>query len=530
MKERPYEKEEENFMVEIFINDRSIKVEQGTTVFKAAEKAGIHIPHICYHEAFLPEGSCRMCLVEIEGHLCLELACSTLVKEGMKIYTETENVIEARKGVLEFLLAEHPMDCPICDKAGECTLQDYYEKYGLFESSFQEEKERKDKKLSIGKGLILDRERCVLCTRCQRFLRDVTETEELGVFERGVHSEIGVFDGRIIDNNYAGNLVELCPVGAITDKDFRFKTRNWFLKKGASICPLCARGCNIFIEYHPGFARFKVPKRVYRITSRVTSREESQKEKGYWICDIGRYGYSYIDKERAENIVKKQGDPADDKEQAVKYISEKVKKLIYKNKLNRMGIILNTWLTNEELFLAQKLFTQELQLEKVFFIEDAKGEEDDLLITEDRTPNKKGAEEVGFSINPIEESLFLGTELLIIFWSSPFELDKFTEFRPKLSEIKTKILFTPFLREWKEAFDLVVPTTVSAEKAGSFTNTDGKVQHFGPVLSPPGKAQPEWKWLVSLGKEIGIDFQSYAGISSSFDVFKKMKDKIKFFR
>jgi NADH-quinone oxidoreductase subunit G len=518
-------------MVEIFINDSPFKVKEGTTVLKAAERAGIHIPHICFHDAFPPEGSCRMCLVELEGHPCLELACSTQVSEGMKVYTETENVIQARKGVLEFLLAEHPMDCPICDKAGECTLQDYYEKYGLFESDFREEKERKDKKVDIGKGLILDRERCVLCTRCVRFLRNITKTEELGVFERGVRSEIGIFGDQYIDNNYAGNLVELCPVGAITDKDFRFKTRNWFLNKGASVCPLCSRGCQIFIEYHPGFARFKVPKRVYRITSRVTSRDKSQKEKGYWICDIGRYGYSYMDKDRTEDIILKQEIRSVDRKKALTFLGEKIKKLIYRNKLQRMGVVLNTSLTNEELFLAQRIFTKDLGLEKVFFTEGDTGEKDDLLLTADRTPNKKGAEEIGFEINQIDRGkLFDETELLIVFWSSPFGLESITEFLPELSKVKTKILFTPFKRKWNDAFDLVIPTLIAAEKGGSFTNVDGKVQHFGPVLLPPGEAWPEWEWLVSLGKEIDIDFKSYVGMKSSYEVYKKIKDKIEFFR
>jgi len=517
-------------MIEIFINDRPLKVKEGTTVLKAAERAGVHIPHICYHEAFPPEGSCRMCLVEIEGHLCLELACSTQVKEGMKIYTDTKDVIETRKGVLEFLLAEHPMDCPICDKAGQCKLQDYYEEYGLFESTFQEEKERKEKKVNIGKGLILDRERCVLCTRCVRFLRDVTKTNELGVFQRGVHSEIGVFDGEVIDNNYAGNLVELCPVGAITDKDFRFRTRNWFLEKGASICPLCSRGCQIFIEYHPGFARFEVPKRVYRISSRVTSRDKDAKEKGYWICDIGRYGYSYIDKDRAEKTTVKQQDFTGDKERALEYVNEQIKQLVYRNKLQRMGVILNTWLTNEELFLAKKIFTQDLKLKKVFFPELAHGEKDDLLITEDRTPNKRGAEEIGFQFDQVGvKELFEDTELLIVFGTSPFDLGTITELTPEIKKVKTKVLFTPFERKWNDDFEGVIPTAVSAEKAGSFTNIDGKVQHFGPVLSPPGEARAEWKWLVSLGRELGIDFKSYGPMRSSLDVFKKMKEQIKFF-
>ncbi len=248
-------------MAKISIDGKPLEVTDGLTIMKAADSAGIIIPRFCYHPAFVPEGSCRMCLVEIEGLPKLELACSTVVRDGMKVSTGSEKVVEARRGVLEFLLAEHPLDCPICDKAGECTLQDYYEGYGRFKGAFQESKEKREKKLVLGKSLILDRERCILCTRCVRFLTEVTKTQELGVFKRGVHSEISPYEKEPVDNNYSGNLVEICPVGAITDLDFRFKTRPWFLNTGESICPLCSRGCNIYIDYLPGFARLEETKK-----------------------------------------------------------------------------------------------------------------------------------------------------------------------------------------------------------------------------------------------------------------------------
>jgi NADH-quinone oxidoreductase subunit G len=270
-------------MVKIIIDEKELEAEEGMTILQAAEAAGLQIPHLCYHKAFVPQGSCRICLVEIEGLPKLELACSTRVREGMKISTRSERVIDARKGVLECLLAEHPIDCPICDKAGDCKLQDYYEEYGLFDSEFKEYKEKRQKEIEIGKSLVHDQERCILCRRCIRFLREVTKTEELGVFNRGIHTEVSVYDGVLVDNNYSGNLAEICPVGAITDRDFRFKTRNWFLKSEPSICPLCSRGCNIFVESHQGFSRFQLPKRVYRIRSR-----EKEKINGYWLCEVGR--------------------------------------------------------------------------------------------------------------------------------------------------------------------------------------------------------------------------------------------------
>jgi NADH-quinone oxidoreductase subunit G len=254
-------------MIKLFIDGAPVEVAEGTTVFKAAERAGVAIPHFCFHPAFAPEGSCRLCLVQIEGSPKLELSCSTIVREGMKVATASPVVREARRSVLEFLLAEHPLDCPICDKAGECKLQDYSRDYGLTESAFREFKEKRDKKVVIGEKLLLDRERCIQCTRCVRFLAEITKTHELGVFERGVHAEIGILDGSPVRNGYSGNLVDLCPVGAITDTDFRFKTRPWFLSRGESLCPHCGRGCSIYIDYRgrtrrstvPGFAMSAAP-------------------------------------------------------------------------------------------------------------------------------------------------------------------------------------------------------------------------------------------------------------------------------
>jgi len=229
-------------------------------------------------------------------------------------------------------------------------------------------------------------------------------------------------------------------------------------------------------------------------------------------------------------IVTKNGNHPIDKKKAVQYIGESIQKFIYKNEQKRIGILLNTWLTNEELFLIKKIFIQEMKLENVFFTRRARGEKDDFLITEDRTPNTKGAEEIGFQFKEVEEGSLDGIELFIAFLSSPFDSEGSDELIPKLRNIKTKILFTPFQRKWNDAFDWVLPTTVSAERGGSFTNIDGRVQHFGPVLSPRGEAQAEWEWLVSLGNELDIDFEKTFGVSSPLDIFKILRDQIEFFQ
>jgi NADH-quinone oxidoreductase subunit G len=514
-------------MVKITIDDKQIEVAEGTTVLQAAEQGGIHIPHLCYHPAFAPEGNCRMCLVEIEGLPKLELACSTQVREGMIVRTKSEQVIEARKGVLEFLLAEHPLDCPICDKAGECKLQDYYEEYGLFESQFKESKEKREKKVKIGKSLILDQERCILCTRCVRFLRDVTKTQELGVFDRGLHSEINIYDGVPVDNNYSGNLAEICPVGAITDSDFRFKTRSWFLESGESICSLCSRGCNIVIEHHPGFARFPVPKRVYRIKAR-----ENHDVNGYWICDLGRYGYSYMNENRADQLIghNKENGSKLSWEQALGFIAQKIIRLYHMKKTSRMALILHSWLSNEELFLIRKIFQNDLEVEKIFFVDPHEEEKDDLLLTPERSPNRRGAKEIGYDLKPLNlDALAEGTDFLLVF--GPFLFDQFShsEIGARLEEIETKILFTPHTDEWCSLFDMVIPTALIAEKGGSLTNVEGKVQSFQPVLEPLGASLPEWKALVDLAKKLKVNFDYYRPFGSVEVITDKMRKEIPFF-
>lgn len=514
-------------MVKIFINDKELEASEGLTILRAAESAGIHIPHFCYHPAFAPEGSCRMCLVEIEGLPKLELACSTVIREGMRVHTTSEKVIEARKAVLEFLLAEHPLDCPICDKAGECTLQDYFEAYGFFESQFKEYKEKRQKKVRIGQNLLLDRERCILCTRCIRFLSEITRTQDAGVLDRGIHSEIAIYESEFIDNNYAGNLAELCPVGAITDTDFRFKTRAWFLVKKESICPLCSRGCNIFVDSHPGFAGVPTAQRVYRIRARE-NRDINQ----FWICDFGRYHYSYLDQKRQDKILLKK-DKKDTElswEKALLILTEKLKSLLFLKKRSRIGLILNTWLTNEELFLADKIFRQELSLENIYVVDPPSEKGDDFLLTDERTPNSRGLEEIGLPGLTLDlGKLAAQTDLLLIFGT--FLVDRFspTDIKIALDRIGTKFLFAAHKSALDSLVDVVVPTQLIAEKSGSLTNLEGKVQSFSPALEA-SFALPEWKLLLDLAKELKVNYQYFWQLNSPQAIFREMGHEIRLFK
>lgn len=513
-------------MPKIFIDERELEVTEGTTILKAAEGAGLKIPHLCYHKAFVPEGTCRMCLVEIEGLPKLELACSTQVRDGMKISTKSARVAEARKGVLEFLLAEHPIDCPICDKAGDCKLQDYYEEYGLFESAFDEAKEKRRKRIEIGRNLLHDQERCVLCRRCVRFLTEVTKTQELGVFQRGIHTEVSINGDALIDNEYSGNLAEICPVGAITDKDFRFKTRTWFLNSRESICPLCSRGCNIYVDSHQGFSRFQLPKRVYRIRTR-----ENQMINGFWICDKGRYDYAYLDQKRLDRITVTNSMETPEWPEIMSRIAGETGNLYHMKRSTNIGLVLQSWLSNEELFLIDKLFRQDIGTEKICFLDPPDETADDFLLTAERTPNRRGAIELGFDLKPAElDEFFNDLDLLFVFASPVEGYAGIEPLKSSLDKINTTVLLASHEHEINSSFDIVLPMSLIAEKGGSLTNVVGSVQRFSPALDAFGDSKPAWQFFLELARKSAINEDYYGQFSSPESIRDVMKKEIPFFR
>jgi NADH-quinone oxidoreductase subunit G len=495
-------------------------------VLQAAESAGIPIPHFCYHPAFAPEGSCRMCLVEIEGIPKLELACSTVVREGLKVQTSSPKVVEARKGVLEFLLAEHPLDCPICDKAGECKLQDYFEEYGLFRSQFKESKEKREKKLKLGRNLILDRERCILCTRCVRFLNEITKTEDAGVLNRGIHSEVGIFESEFIDNNYSGNLAQICPVGAITDSDFRFRTRVWFLESRESVCPLCSRGCNTIIDSHPGFPRLPRGRRVYRIRARWNPDVNS-----HWICDHGRYGYAYLDEGRQDRLVWKKGsrDTGLSWDKVAGILTEKIRGLFLRGKARRIGVILHTNLTNEELFLADRLFRKGLGIGGLLVADPAPEKGDGFLLTADRTANLRGLREIGLPFQVADLEALSGLDLLLLFGHYLGDAAGPADLKTALNKVETKALFATHKSSLDSLVDFVIPVPAIAEKSGSLTNIDGRVQHFRAGLDYEG-GPPEWKVLLDLAKKLKVDHRYFWPLDSPSAVFRVLQKEIPFFK
>src|SRR5712692_8312517 len=235
-------------MPKLTINGTEVVVPAGTNLIEAARAVGVEVPHYCYHPGLSIAGQCRLCMVDIEKTPRPTIACNTVAAEGMAVWTETERVKDTRRAIMEFHLINHPLDCPVCDQAGECWLQIYYMQHGLYDPRMTDEKVHKPKAVPLGPHVILDAERCILCSRCVRFCDEITGTGELGIFHRGDHSEIGLFPGTELANAYSANVVDICPVGALTDRDFRFAVRVWYLDVAKSVCPGCARGCNIEVH------------------------------------------------------------------------------------------------------------------------------------------------------------------------------------------------------------------------------------------------------------------------------------------
>src|SRR6266536_1087802 len=236
-------------MPKLSIDGREVSVGDGTTVIQAAEKLGIFVPRYCYHPGLSIAGNCRICLVDVEKVPKLQIACSTPVIEGMVVHTNNEKAESGRRAVLEFLLANHPLDCPVCDQSGECDLQNFYLDFGLYDPRFREQKVKKQKAVALGPHVMLDQERCILCSRCVRFTDEITKTGEFGIFNRGDHAELGIYPGNELNNRYSANVVDICPVGALTERDFRRKARRWYLSSAPTVCNGCSQGCNMDVHF-----------------------------------------------------------------------------------------------------------------------------------------------------------------------------------------------------------------------------------------------------------------------------------------
>ncbi|MBI4161243.1 MAG: molybdopterin-dependent oxidoreductase [Acidobacteria bacterium] len=492
-------------MPKFHLDGREIEVAAGTTFLQAALDRGLDLPHYCYHPALSIPGNCRICLVEVEKAPKLLTSCSTEAAEGMVVRTDTERVREARRGVMEFLLINHPLDCPICDQAGECRLQEYAILHGSGVSRFEEDKVPKRKRIEVGPHVLLDEERCILCTRCIRFCREITGTDELDLFERGDRTVIGTFPGRPLDNLYSGNVVDICPVGALTSREFRFRSRVWFLRPTASICAGCARGCNIWVDAdREEIARLR-PRRNDAVN-------------GHWICDVGRNGFEYVNRPDRLLCPLMRGEgalAAAAWKEAVDRAAEGLRDVKDRRGGDAIGWVVSGRLTNEEAFLVRRLAGEALGGGRFALAEHEEGEDDRLLLRRDRTPNRKGVTDLLFSgdggpagIEALAAGIRSGAvHALVVLKEDPLGADPGGGLDAGLLDrLDLLVVADIFLTPTAERSGVVFPAAAFVEEEGTYTNFQGRVQRARPARRSPGAGMPGWMLLTLLGRALDADF------------------------
>ncbi len=365
------------------INGKEVEVKEGATIIEAMYgKSGNwpqgKVAHYCWHPALSIAGACRLCMVKIEGNPKLQIACNTTVTEGMKINNTSPEVEDAAKWGLDFHLINHPLDCPICDQAGECGLQDQYMEFGKYNPEMAERKVKKHKVVDLGPTVVLDSERCILCSRCVRFTEEVSKTNELGIFNRGDRSEIGTFDGKPLDNKYSLNTVDICPVGALTSKDFRFRQRVWYLKDSDTVCNGCSTGCNIKTYFNKeGLFRVKP---VY-----------NQEVNGYWMCDEGRDIYKFVNRENRWQKAMKHSSSG--WEEMAPGAAAKEAAFAIKSAGANAALVLTGQYTVEEYESIVSSFVKDVKSKNIFHwmnMPEKAEEFDGLLLRGDKNPNTKG--------------------------------------------------------------------------------------------------------------------------------------------
>ena len=518
-------------MPNLTIDDREVSVEKGTTVIQAAETLGIFIPRYCYHPGLSIAGNCRICLVEVEKAPKLQIACNTPVTDGMVVHTESDTAQDGRRAVLEFLLANHPLDCPVCDQSGECDLQNFYLNFGLYEPRFREHKVKKQKAVTLGPNVMLDQERCILCSRCVRFTDEITKTGEFGIFNRGDRAELGLYPGDELNNPYSANVVDICPVGALTERRFRFKTRVWYLSSAPTVCNGCSQGCNMDLHYVLDRPHLNDSARLVRVKPR-----QNPDVNQWWLCDEGRYGLGWIDQNRLLKVYGPSADKADAPntedhtwDQALDTISTTVRGL----PRGRIGVIASAQLSNEELFLVREIFERALDSRVTTSVPEQPGSTDDFLIKADKNPNTMGASLLGLSgpDTPDAEQILddaLAGKLDVLWVTGHDLVELFGE--EKVSELREKVGLFVFSgtneNRTAELAHWVLPSAAYVEKDGTFVNCHGRVQRIGQAFPPLGDSREDWRVLLELARLLGLELDwkgpegVFAGLASTEAPFR----------
>ena len=507
------------------LDGKTVEFEPGEKILSAAMRAGIQIPHYCYHPGMSVVATCRMCMVDVidmgNGRPApkLQTSCSMDAVEGMKVETMNEKVKDAKELVMEYLLINHPLDCPICDQSGECVLQDYSFEFGSGKSEMEYSK-RVYGWRDIGTFVALERNRCIHCTRCDRFTREITGTNEFGMFNRGHELTVDTYSDRPMTNQFQGNMADICPVGAITEKEFRFKRRVWKLKKTPSICVGCSTGCNVTIEYDKN--------EVFRLKPR-----DNPDVNKWWMCDQGRLTYKDLNI-RENRIAHPLGKTAEgfqeiSWENAFSAIREKISEL--QPTSNEVIGLVDTHASNEELYLFKKLLKEGFESDQLFF-PDLEWEQPvsdffiNSLITSDKSPNRAGARMLGLkgakSSEEVTSKIPTGTKVLLVF-GKPFEDENLLS---QAGNIPLVINIAAWQSGWSETADVTLPGRLHSEKDATYTNKAGRVQRVNTAIRAFHKTRPDWMILCGLMELLDVDNKA----DSAEAVFQELSENEKGFQ
>ncbi len=472
-------------MPKVKVNDVELEVPAGTNMIEAAKLAGVEIPQYCYHPHLSVAGNCRMCMCETDTPRgpVLEIACNMQAREGLVIRTDTDKVKAVRKSVMEFLLVNHPLDCPICDQSGECRLQDYYMEHGQYDSRGNEPKVGKHKRQDIGEHIMLDAERCVQCSRCVRFSDEITHTGDLALMNRGDHTEIGMFPGTRLEHDYQGNLADICPVGALTSKDFRFQRRVWYLRETASVCTGCATGCNIQVCHQEG--------EVFRYTPR---RNDDVNQS--WMCDPGRERHGAIGGLSRVLRATVDGAPSAD---AIPELARRIRAA----GAGRVGFVLGTQASLEANWALLQVVKANCPDAKVFWVAgadaDAIAKCDTFLMDADKNANTAGVKLLAeWAGNVGDAAALRAAELSLLVVLEDDVVSRLDgAAAPVLDYFGTQHNPTA------AAAAIVVPVAHVVEMDATYVNRQGRVQRARRATNPLGEAVPAYQALDALGAALG---------------------------
>lgn len=480
----------EDNLVRLTVDGKPVAVEKGTNVLEAAKTVGVEISAFCYHPGLSIAACCRQCLVSIDGNPKLQPSCQQGVAEGMVVHTEDARSTAARKQMLEFTLVNHPIDCPICDKAGECTLQKNYFDYDNADSRVDVPKVHKPKVVDLGPHIVLDAERCILCTRCIRVCDEVAGEHQLEMSHRGSHEELGTAPGAVLDNPYSLNTVDVCPVGALTSKDFRFTMRAWELNATPSVCTGCATGCNIEIHHKN--------ERAWRLVPRHNAEVNA-----YWMCDEGRFTYHALRQSRLVTPVV-DGLPAS-WERALDKAGAAIKAALETDSAS-VGVVLSAQHGNEENYLLNKL-ARSWKVTRVYAGGRMSVPEraDDRLRDADVNPNTNGVVAIHGSVadlGALESDLIEGelSALIILGDDLPLSAEAIT----RLKSLDACVVVAWQETQAAKAAKVALPCAAWAETSGTVTNRQGMVQRLHGAFPAPGSALPAWEVLAKLATATGV--------------------------